>query len=54
MRHGTSVSWHFKIRLESRSVTADLTTTIIHGYELLINDVKSVHSLTNVRELLDE
>jgi len=29
-----------KPQLESGSVTADLTTTVILGYELLINDMK--------------
>jgi len=29
-----------KTRLESGPVTADLTTTIVHNYTLLINDVK--------------
>jgi len=34
-----------KTRLESGPVTADLTTTVIHSYKLLINDVKPDHSL---------
>jgi len=46
LRHGTSVYWYFKTRLASGSVTADLTTTAVHSYKLLINDVKPVHSLT--------
>jgi len=29
--HGTSVYWHIKIRFESGPVTADLTTTVVHG-----------------------
>jgi len=36
----------FKTRLESGPVTADLTTTVVHSYKLLINDVKADHSLT--------
>jgi len=32
--------------LESGPVTADLTTTVVHSYKLLINDGKPVHSLT--------
>jgi len=36
-----------KTSLESGPVTADLTTTVIHSYKLLINDVKPVHSLTH-------
>jgi len=39
------VCWHLKTRLESGPVTADLTTTVVHSYQLLINDVKPVHSL---------
>jgi len=45
LRHGTSVCWHCKTRLESGPVTADLTTTIVHSSKLLINDVKPHHSL---------
>jgi len=45
LRHGTSVCWHSKTRLESGPVTADLTTSVVHGSKLLINDVKSDHSL---------
>jgi len=42
--------WYFcvlthKIWLESGTVTADLTTTVIHKYKLLINNVKPIHSL---------
>jgi len=35
-----------KPRLESGTVTADLTTTVTHKYKLLINDVKPVQSLS--------
>jgi len=43
-------TWYFgvlsiKTRLESEPVTAYLTTTVVHNYELLINDLKPVHSL---------
>jgi len=43
LQHGTSVCWQIKSQLESRPVTADLTTTILHRYKLLINDIKPVH-----------
>jgi len=43
--HGTSVCWYIKTRLESGPVTADLTTTVIHSYKLLINNAKFFHSL---------
>jgi len=33
-------------QLESGPVTTDLTTTVVHSSELLINDVKPDHSLT--------
>jgi len=33
-------------RFEPGPVTADLTTTVIHSYNLLVNNVKHVHSLT--------
>jgi len=33
-------------RLESGPVTADLTTTVIHNYKLLINDVKLTLSVS--------
>jgi len=46
LRHGTSVCWHLKTRLESGPVTADLTSTVVHSSKLLINDVKPDHSLT--------
>jgi len=46
LRHGTSVCWHFKTRLESGPVTADLTITVVHSSKLLINDTKPDHSLT--------
>jgi len=40
------VCWYSKPWLESGPVTADLITTVIHSYELLINDVKPfTHSL---------
>jgi len=42
---GTSVCLHIKKRLESGPVTANLTTTVIHNYKLLINDIKPIHSL---------
>jgi len=45
LQHGTSMCWHIKAWLESGLVTADLTTTAVHRYKLLINDVKPVHSL---------
>jgi len=45
LQHGISVCWHIKTRLESGPVTADLTTTVVHSYKQLINDVKPVHSL---------
>jgi len=32
--------------MESGPVTADITTTVVHSYTLLINDVKPVHPLT--------
>jgi len=47
LRHGTSVCWHSKTRLESGLVTADLTTIVVHSSKLLINDVKPHHSLTH-------
>jgi len=42
--------WYFgvlacKIRLESGLFTADSTTTVIHSYKLLTNNVKPVQSL---------
>jgi len=37
------VSWYFG--LESGPVTADLTTTVVHSYKALKNDVKLIHSL---------
>jgi len=40
-----SVYWHLKTRLESAPITADLTTTVVYSYKLLINDVKPVRSL---------
>jgi len=43
---GISVSWHPKILPEFGPLTADLTTTDVHSYKLLINNVKSVHLLT--------
>jgi len=46
LRHGISVCWSIKTRLESGPVTADLTTTLVHSSKLLINDVKPDHSLT--------
>jgi len=35
------------LKLESRPVTAAMTTTVVHSYKLLIIDVKHVHSLTH-------
>jgi len=40
------VCWHIKTRFESGPVTADLTTTVVHSNKSLINDVKTIHSLT--------
>jgi len=48
MRHGTSVYLHIKLQLQSRSVTADHTTTVVHNYKLLINNAKPIHSLTKI------
>jgi len=45
--HGTSVYWHLKIRLDFVSVTADLTTTVVHSYTLLRNYAKPDHSRTH-------
>jgi len=47
LQHGILVCWHmhFKTRLESEPVTADLTTTVVYSSKLLINDVKPDHSL---------
>jgi len=39
---------YIKTWLESGPVTADLTTTVVHSYKLLINDVKPDHSLTPI------
>jgi len=47
LRHGTAVCWQIKIRIESGPVTADLTTTVVHSYTLLINDVKPSLTLSN-------
>jgi len=33
------IGYHVKIRLRSGPVTSDLTTTVVHSYKLLINDV---------------
>jgi len=49
VRHGTSVYWHIKTRLESGPVTADMTPTVVHSFKVLINDVKPDHSLTHLR-----
>jgi len=46
LRHGTSVCWNLRPKLESGPVTADLTTTVVPSYKFLINDVKPVYSLT--------
>jgi len=40
-----------KTRFESGPVTADLTTTVVHNFKLLINDVKPDHSLTFFNEI---
>jgi len=45
LQHGTSLCWYLKTQLESGPVTPDLTTTVVHSYKLLINDVKPDHSL---------
>jgi len=45
LRHATSVCWHLKIRLESGPGTAELTTTLVHSYKLMMHDVKPDHSL---------
>jgi len=37
--------------IESRPITAYLTTHVVHSYKLLIHDVKPVHSLTHGRKL---
>jgi len=39
------VCWHIKTRFESGPVTADMTTTVLHIYTLLINGFKPVHLL---------
>jgi len=54
LRHGTSVWWHLKTRLESGPVTVDLTTTVVHSSKLLINDGKPDHSLTTKRKNEEE
>jgi len=48
LRHGTSVCWYFKIRLESGAVTEDLIATVVYSYKLLIKNVQPDHSLTQV------
>jgi len=50
LRHGTSVFWNFKTRLDSGPITADLTTIVVHSYKLAINPVKLVHSLAHIKE----
>jgi len=40
LRHGTSVCWQFKIRLESGTLTADLTSTVVHSF--MCHNTKSV------------
>jgi len=45
------VYWYFKTWLVSGQVTADLTTTVIHSSKLLINDIKSIHSLLCIKKL---
>jgi len=45
--HGASVCWHIETWLESGPVTADLITTVVHSYKLLMNDFNTVHSLRN-------
>jgi len=39
------VCWYLKTQLESGPVTTDLTTTVVHSYRLLINDIKHSHTL---------
>jgi len=46
LRHSTLVYWQLKTPLESRPVTADMTTIVVHSYKLLINDVELIYSLT--------
>jgi len=36
LRHGTTVSWHNKTRLESGPVTAYLTTTVVPSHKSLL------------------
>jgi len=48
------VYWHFKPRLESGPVTADLTTTVVHSYTFLINDVKPVQSKVVLIRMLNQ
>jgi len=43
--NGTLVYWHIKTQIESGPVTVDLTTTVVHSYKLLINDINPDHSL---------
>jgi len=44
LRHGTSVYRYVEISLGTGAVTTDLTTTVVHNYKLLINDVKPFHT----------
>jgi len=45
LRHGTSVCWHSKTRLESGPVTADVTTTVVHSSKLLITTLNPITHL---------
>jgi len=36
LKHGDSVCWYIKIQLEYGPGTADLTTTVLYSYKLLI------------------
>jgi len=46
-----SAAWYFIVLAIknhwSGPITADLTTTVLHRYNLLINNVKPVHSLAS-------
>jgi len=46
LHHGTSVCWYHKTRLESGPVTADLATTVVHGYNSLRKEATPAHFRT--------
>jgi len=46
LQNVNSVCWYPKIRLESGPVTENLPPTVMYSDKLLINGLKSVHSLT--------